>query len=99
MQLDVPKIVEGLRFLREADRDRVVFGANGHEYRLRPCLDEEKVGEFERRYSLRLPDDYRRFLMQVGNGGAGPYYGIHGLDELYETKEDYWNDLRGRFPY
>jgi hypothetical protein len=48
------KIVEGLRFLREADRDRVVFGANGHEYKLRPCVDEVKVEKFERRYSLRL---------------------------------------------
>ncbi|MCI0741536.1 MAG: SMI1/KNR4 family protein [Gemmataceae bacterium] len=55
--------------------------------------------EFEDRYSLRLPDDYRTFLMQVGNGGAGPYYGIYGLDELYETREDYWNDLSKPFPY
>jgi len=99
MPLDVPKIVDGLRFLREADRKRVIFGANGHEYKLRPSLDETKIAEFERRYSVRLPDDFRNFLTHVGNGGAGPYYGIHGLDELYETREDYWNDLSKPFPY
>ena len=99
MRLDVPKIVDGLRFLGEADRKRAIFGANGHEYKLRPCLLEGKIVEFEVRYSIRLPDDYRRFLMEVGNGGAGPYYGIHGLDELDETREDYWNDLSKPFPY
>jgi hypothetical protein len=99
MPLDVPKIVEGLGFLREADRNLAVFGANGHEYKLRPCLNKAKVAEFEGRYSLRLPDDYRRFLVEVGNGGAGPYYGIHGLDELYETQEDFWGDLSKPFPY
>jgi hypothetical protein len=99
MPLDVPKIVDGLRFLRKADRKLAVFGANGHEYKLRPCLLEATIVEFEVRYSVRLPDDYRKFLTQVGNGGAGPYYGIHGLDDLDETHEDYWNDLSKPFPY
>src|SRR5262249_43517544 len=99
MPVDVPKIVGGLRVLREAGRKRAVFGGDRHEYKLRPRLDEAKIVEFEGRYSLRLPDDYRRFLMQVGNGGAGPYCGIHGLDELCETREDYWNDLSKPFPY
>jgi len=89
MPLDVPKIVEELRFLREADHGRIVFGADSHGYELRTCLDLEKIVEFEERYSLRLPNDYREFVMHVGNGGAGPYYGIIGLDELYETRYDY----------
>jgi len=99
MSLDVDKIFAGLQFLREADRSFAVFGASGHEYRLRPCLDEAKIAEFEGRHSLRLPEDYRKFLMQVGNGGAGPYYGIYGLDELCETRADYWNDLSKPFPH
>jgi hypothetical protein len=99
MPLDVRRILDDLRFLREADREFAVFGANGHEYKLRHRLNEAKVVEFENRYSLRLPDDYRIFLMQVGNGGAGPCYGIYGLDELYETRKDYWNDLSKPFPY
>ena len=74
MPLDVVKIVEGLRFLRDAAHQRGVFGADLHEYKLRPRANEPDVGAFERRYSLRLPDDYRRFLTEVGNGGARPYF-------------------------
>src|SRR5918911_3219076 len=85
MPLDAPRIVDGLRFLRKADRKLTVFGANSHKYKLRPCLDESKIVEFERHYSLSLPEDYRNFLMHVGNGGAGPYCGIHRLDQLHVT--------------
>lgn len=99
MPLDAPKIVDRLRFLRETDRDLAVFGANGHKYELRPRIDEGKVVEFEHRYSVCIPGEYRRFLIDVGNGGAGPYYGIHGLDELHEIQEDYWNDLSNPFLY
>ena len=30
----------------------------------------------EEKYSFKLPKDYRWFIMNVGNVGAGPYYGI-----------------------
>lgn len=99
MPIDIPKIIEGLQYLREADRDHAVFGADGHEYKLRPCATEAQVLDFERRYSLRLPEDYRRFLTEVGNGGAGPYYGILGVDQLCELEEDFWGDLSKPFPY
>ena len=28
---------------------------------------------------IRLPDDYRQFLAMIGNGGAGPFYGLEPL--------------------
>src|SRR5262249_37740735 len=99
MPLEVSKIQNGLRFLREADHKHKVFGADGHEYNLRACLKEAEIIEFENHHGLRLPEDYRTFLRELGNGGAGPFYGINGLDELYETTEDYWNDLSKPFPY
>src|SRR5262249_49986635 len=37
--------------------------------------------EFEQRYAITLPPDYRAFLQEIGNGGAGPYYGIPTLGD------------------
>jgi hypothetical protein len=99
MPLDVAKIRDGLRFLRKADSRLIVFGADSHKYRLRRCIDEAKILEFEERFSIRLPDDYRVFLTELGNGGAGPFYGILGLDQFYESADNSWGALSKPFPY
>lgn len=52
-----------------------------HQYRLGPCLTDAEISEFERQHDSTLPDEYRRFLMEVGNGGAGPEYGLYKLGE------------------
>jgi len=40
------------------------------------------VQEFEVEHRIGLPEDYRSFLINLGNGGAGPYYGIFKLGEM-----------------
>lgn len=69
-----------------ADPGRKVFGASSHRYQLGPPATEDMVREFEARHAIVLPPGYRRFLLEVGNGGAGteasgagPYYGIYPL--------------------
>jgi hypothetical protein len=59
-----------------------VFGVDIHGFRLNPPLTEVDVAAFEREHSLRLPHDYRQFLTDIGNGGAGPFYGISPLGEM-----------------
>jgi hypothetical protein len=68
-----------LRLLGELgrrDRQRRVFGSGSHQYKLHPPLAVPVVEAFEARYGISLPGDYRSFLTGIGNGGAGPYYGV-----------------------
>ena len=67
--------------LDEARADGLhTIGEREHRFRLRPPLSEQQVAAFEERNGARLPDDYRLFVTRLGNGGAGPYYGVEPLD-------------------
>ncbi len=52
------------------------FGARAHRYRLHRPLAVATLEAFERERRVSLPADYKSFLSSVGNGGAGPYYGL-----------------------
>ncbi|MFN8373093.1 MAG: SMI1/KNR4 family protein [Anaerolineae bacterium] len=65
-----------LALLRGRDPHYQVFGANVHRYRMSAPLSEEQVEAFEEQYGVTLPAGYRDFLLNVGGGGAGPYYGV-----------------------
>ena len=68
-----------LRLLGDFDRRdprRRIFGAGVHQYRLNPPLPVSVVEAFEGRNGVSLPEDYRHFITEIGDGGAGPYYGV-----------------------
>src|ERR1044072_5426568 len=65
--------------LRSMDAALELFGASTHRYEFNAALTPGEVAAFEASQSLRLPEDYRDFLLNVGNGGAGPCYGIYPL--------------------
>lgn len=56
-------------------------GAESHSYQLEPPLSLDEVRAFELRHKITLPEDYRRFLLEVGSHGAGPYYGLNRLGD------------------
>jgi hypothetical protein len=56
-----------------------------HRYQLGPCLTEAEVIAVEQQYRIRLPEDYREFLLNIGNGGAGPDSGMGSLSGSIET--------------
>ncbi|WP_327071354.1 SMI1/KNR4 family protein [Kitasatospora sp. NBC_01302] len=53
-----------------------VFGFHGHRFLLEDPLTAGELEELEGQLGVRLPEDYREFLTQVGAGGAGPGYGV-----------------------
>src|SRR5918996_2512608 len=67
---DTATIRDDLQRLKTAAAE--IFGSNGHHFTLNAPLVETEVLAFERQHAIRLPVDYRRFLIEVGNGGAGP---------------------------
>lgn len=69
-----------LKKMRHADWQHKKFGSKKHKYQVNPVISEKDISEFESRYSISLPDDYRWFLSSVGNGGAGPEYGLEPIE-------------------
>jgi tetratricopeptide (TPR) repeat protein len=68
-----------LQLLARCDTGMQVFGADTHEYQLAPPLSEAELLELERSHGVELPADYRAFVTTLGNGGAGPFYGLAPL--------------------
>ena len=79
------------------EQPRSVGQGSGH---LRnPCLSEHLVQEAEARYGIALPEEYHRFLLLMGNGGAGPDYGVFPLEDCLEHSVDDTRLLREPFPH
>lgn len=76
-QLD--RIRQKLPQAAEADPEYRVFGARKHRYKLNEPLSVDELRRFEQAHGITLPEPYAAFLTELGNGGAGPYYGIHPL--------------------
>lgn len=81
------------------------FGFESHKFRCNAKLAKEKVTHFERRFGIKLPPDYRAFLMHVANGGAGPGFELISLASalpktLMRTPTDFLRTpFRHRRPY
>lgn len=96
METEFEAIRDGLRRLRKSVVPLKVFGSQAHRFRAYPPLSEETVREFEIQYRISLPPEYRGFLIHVGNGGAGPAYGLFKLGEMDDGFEHkLWNENDG----
>ncbi len=65
--------------------------------KVNPVADEDDILDFEDAYNCKLPEAYRDFLTQIGNGGAGPSFGILPLGEDYNGE---WPDyIKPNLPF
>jgi hypothetical protein len=91
MALDTPFIREALDHLRRRDRRPQTAAALSHRYRVGPTLTEDEIRIVESEYAFTVPDSYRQLLLEVGNGGAGPNWGLMSLG--------LWPAPRGEMPW
>jgi hypothetical protein len=81
------RVLSLLQQLRDADPDCRLYGSADHGYRLGPRLTPGWLGWLEEHYQIRLPADYRQFLTEVGNGGAGPCAGLQRFGYLQKLED------------
>jgi hypothetical protein len=108
VKLEKQVILPLLKQLDELDQNRTLFGSDVHKYKLNPPAETSDIENFETTQSIVLPSDYRYFLTNLGNGGAGPYYGLFplgmhaqgGTDKHCFFKDGFLvGDLSKPFPY
>lgn len=88
-ELQLLRIHQKLSELKRLDgRSKQLFGATTHNYALRNPLSLASVTRFEETYAVRLPPDYVAFMTQLGNGGAGPFYGLVAFEDCLLTDLD-----------
>ena len=76
IQKNIESIKSLLDELKEKDEQYKIFGASGHRYKSLPVISESDLRNREKKFGVTLPEDFRAFLLQVQNGGAGPNYGL-----------------------
>src|SRR4051812_13494492 len=73
------RIADKLAAVRAMPIPPNAFGAEGHGFELGTPLSETVVADFEARHEAALPQAYRWFLTELGDGGAGPGYRLRRL--------------------
>ena len=66
--LDIPKIRAVLDTASRWDMDLEQFACWGHAHLFNPVLPLEELEAWEELMQVTLPEDYRAYLTQLGNG-------------------------------
>ena len=93
MKNQLGNIKDKLERLRQLDTNLEIFGSEKHRYILNPSVPTDTIKQFEVKHEITLPSEYVAFLTTIGNGGAGPFYGLEPFenaifDDLDFKRED-----------
>ncbi len=90
-ELSYKYVTEILEKAHQIDQKCELFGASTHKYKLNPPICESVVRAVEESYGFRFPEDYVSFITKIGNGGAGPDYGLRPFEHslLAYDESDY----------
>ena len=92
--LDVKQVQRSMKRLCEARVE--LFGADAHRFIINAPLSDGEVLAFEQSHHISLPPEYRHFISHIGNGGAGPYYGVFPLGQMDGSgRKDSWREGDG----
>ena len=83
----IDRIKSKLKKARQKDRDLSDFGSDLHKYSLNKRITKEALAKLEQANKISLPEHFAQFLTEVGNGGAGPYYGIYEIEKALTLTE------------
>jgi SMI1 / KNR4 family (SUKH-1) len=83
IEVALGRIAEKLQKARE--RKLQPAGWEKHHFVLEPPVSEAEINRFEQEYQVTLPEGYRTFVTCLGNGPAGPSYGLFSFQEALET--------------
>ena len=99
MQIPAAEFYDGASWNRDrvvaAQRERAEAKASSMGWPVRPMdllsdpLEQSVVDTFEAALQVRLPSDYRSFLLQVGDGGVGPGLFMRPLGAPFDDGEEW----------
>jgi len=90
----MPSIEEKIAELQKQTQEHAEFCG------LNPCISEKEIKKFEKKIGIRFPEEYREFLLKIGNGGKQPYLGLYALEKtLGYIKEKDLPYLAEPFPF
>lgn len=93
-QDQIKRIKSKLVLAKQYDTNLSLFGAEEHEYVLDAPIASKVVEDFEEAHGILLPIEYRLFITHIGNGGAGPYYGVYPFGTDYSISYDEYSSLQ-----
>ncbi|MBS2027387.1 MAG: SMI1/KNR4 family protein [Deltaproteobacteria bacterium] len=91
--ISLQTIRQKLEQLGKLDPQKQRFGASKHQHQLNAVAKESALADFEKRHGVKLPTDYRQYLLEVADGGAGPFYGLYSLEEGTEQAKGFAGKL------